>query len=104
MSSPRADDPVSVAGAASHNILFIRPRHGRQRRSNFILNPATGALEIAPDAGVVIEKALLRAARRLKFRLYLSFALLYAEKFRLQAASLSFQVKRRLRGFFRKGV
>ena len=104
MSSPQGNDPVSVASLAAHDIALIRPRHGQQRRSNFILNPATGTLETAPDAWAVIKKALLRAARRLKLRLYLGFAFLYAEKFRLQSASLTLQTSRRLGGFFRKGM
>jgi hypothetical protein len=37
----------------------------RERRSHFITNPATGALEIRPESWPVIEQALLAEARRI---------------------------------------
>jgi hypothetical protein len=78
------DHNIDPAGAAPENIVPASTADRRQRRSSFFLDPATGALEIRPDAGAVIEKALMRELNRIKLRIYLRFAFLYFEKFGLQ--------------------
>jgi hypothetical protein len=58
-----------------------------QRRSNFVFNPATGALEFTSDGFLKAHKALRREVRGIKFRLYCSLARLNAEKLLLQFRS-----------------
>ena len=83
---------------APQDVVLIRPGNGRKQRSRFVLNPATGALVVAPDARPEIEKALTRALRRIKFRLYPQLALLYVAQFRLKCTGATLHVLRYVLG------
>lgn len=63
-----------------------------KRRPNFILNPATGALEVTPDGLRKGRKAVRRAARRIVYRLYLAKALLYPELLWLKGKRTALEV------------
>jgi hypothetical protein len=86
---------------APHDVVLVSAGHGRKGRSNFVTNPTTRALEVAPDAGLIIEKALLRTPCGMKFRIYLRLALLYVAKLRLQCASAALQSASDVLRFFR---
>jgi hypothetical protein len=53
----------------------------------FVLNPATGALEIARAYRDKAAKAVMRDLRRTKLRVYFVFARFYCLKFALQSRS-----------------
>lgn len=99
--SPERDEIVSHADVAPENVIAGAARCGRQRRSFFILNPTTGTLEARPDAGVKIEKALLRELRRIKRCVYLSLASLYFAKFRLQCRCCAVHISGYICGLLR---
>jgi hypothetical protein len=61
---------------------------------HFVLNPANGALEISPALRNKALKALEREVRRMKLRLYVTFARLYLRKFVLQCSYATARVRR----------
>jgi len=86
---------------APEDIVPGRAANGRKRRFNFFLNPATRTLEIHPDAGAIIEKALMRALGCIKLRLYIRFASLYFAKLRFQRRGWTLHSLGLVGGFFR---
>jgi len=74
---------------------------GSQYRSRFVLNPATGALEIPPDLRLKARKAIIREVRRMKLRLYLTQARLYFELLFLKAKSATLSMPGQFSGYCR---
>ena len=61
------------------------PSDRRKYRPFFVLNPASGTLEVAVHSRLKVEKTLFRAARRSQFGFYRSLFSLYVRKFALHA-------------------
>ena len=59
-----------------------------QDGSRFMLDPATGTLQIRPEYRDKAAKALMREVRRMKFRLKLQLLRLYFRKFALDLRSM----------------
>jgi hypothetical protein len=96
--SAERDDVVGPTGAADEYIGVVCPGHGRKCRSRIIANPATGALEVRSDAGLEVERALNRAARRLKLQLCLTLLGLYFLKLRLDGSGIALKLHRYILG------
>jgi hypothetical protein len=79
-----AFENIQASGATTD-----RPQAGHR----FAVNPATGTLEIAPAYRDKAAKALIREVRRMKLRLYLTFARLYLQKFVLECRSATARVR-----------
>jgi hypothetical protein len=71
---------IRTASVASKNILPISARNGRQRKSNFITNPATGALIVSPDLDLKIRNSLMAEAKRIQRGLFFRRLRLQIEK------------------------
>jgi hypothetical protein len=65
---------------------------GRKHRPFFVLNPATGALEVPANLRPKVEKALRAEARRLQLRFYRRLLGLNLSKLRLQTRRAVLQV------------
>ena len=72
-----------LASVAPEKVFAVIPWNWPKRRPNFVRNPATGTLEVAPYARLKARKALVRKVRRMKMRLYLRYAELQVSKFLL---------------------
>ena len=79
------DFPVRLASVTPENVVIVGAGDGRKRRSNFVVDPASGALVLTARAGLKFEKALRRQARLMAFRLYLKMARLYFLELRFKA-------------------
>lgn len=77
--------PVRLASVTPENVVIVGAGDGRKRRSNFVVDPASGALVLTARAGLKFEKALRRQARLMAFRLYLKVARLYFLELRFKA-------------------
>jgi hypothetical protein len=99
VASSIGENPILPARTAPQDVVVVGARNGTKRRSRFIENPATGALEISPDAWLEIDHALKRSVRRLKFRLYGRLLALYLVKARLHCLSAALHLQRYLLGF-----
>jgi hypothetical protein len=58
----------------------------------FVFDPTTGTVQIAPAYRDKFAKALIREVRRMKLRLYLTFARLYLQKFVLECRGATARV------------
>jgi hypothetical protein len=88
-----APEKVFCAGAAPN---------GSEAGAHFVVNPATGALEIAPQYRDKARKAIMRKVRQMKFRLNLPFASLYFEKVMVEMGGLGLRISSELRRHFLK--
>jgi hypothetical protein len=70
----------------------IRPPNGSETGAHFVIYLATGALEISFEFRNKARKAFMREVRRMKFRLYLTFASLYLEKFLVGLSGLRLRI------------
>lgn len=76
------------ARMATPEILVARSASNRrERRPFFVLNPATGALEVPAHLRLKVHKAILAEARSIQLRLYLGLPGLYLRKIGLQLRS-----------------
>lgn len=90
-------DKFEAARVTSKIILGFGPAfYRRERRSLFVLNPATGTLEVRADLRLKVEHALRAEARRLQLRLYLSLSRLYLRKIGLQVGYAGLQMASKL--------
>ena len=58
-----------------------------------MIDPATGALQLTPAYRDKCAKALMREVRRMKLRLYFTFARLYLQKFMLECRSAAVGIR-----------
>ena len=76
--------------------VFVNVSDGTKRRSLFMLNPATGALEIPVNHHRVFEKALRSEVRCLYLRLKFRLLVMKLHQLRLGCLSLTLQTYRKL--------
>jgi hypothetical protein len=70
-----------------------------ERGSLFVLNPATGALEVRADLRLKVENAIRAEARRIQFRLYCGLPFLYVRKIGLQLRYAALQASSKIAGY-----
>ena len=73
-----------LTGIAAKQVVAGIAGDGRKRGTKFIIDPATGALELPADLRLKVIKSLRREARGLQFRAYLSLPRLYVCKLGLK--------------------
>jgi hypothetical protein len=97
-SSLEVQGDLKFAGVASEKILSAgAPTDGPETGMHFVFNPATGALEIAPQFRRKARKAIMREVGRMKFRLYLTRMSLYLDKFLIEMSCLRLRVSSEFR-------
>ena len=88
-----SDFNVQPARLAPQDIFPPIAGDGRQRRSIFFFNPATGTLDVRPDERAKACKAVMREVRRIKLRLYLQSLSIKIAKLTLQMRSFVLKVQ-----------
>jgi hypothetical protein len=91
-----SDGDFKMTTAAAKQIGARITRDGVKYRSNFTLNPTTGALELPVHQRLKLENALRAEARRLQLRLYFRLPGLYLRKLALQARYTALNLARDL--------
>ena len=84
--------------SASEDVSVSSAGDGCKGRSRFIVDPASWALVVRPDARAEIDRALYRVAHRIKFGLQLQLFSLYFLKFRLDCVRLGLLCRSKVMG------
>jgi hypothetical protein len=87
-----------MTDVAAEDVLSRVAGDGAKRRSRFVLNPTTGALELPADLRLKVENALRTEAYRLQLRLYFHLPSLYLRKLGLQVRSAALKLLCKLAG------
>jgi hypothetical protein len=78
--------------------LTVRPKSC----CNFVIDPATGALEVAPTHRDKATKAFQSVLASAKARLYFNLSGLYCRKFTLKVGNVVFRLNSQFGGYFDK--
>jgi len=84
----------------SKDVIAGRTAERTKRSVRRFFNPASGALEIRPDAWLEIEQAPRCDLCRIKLRVNLELAFLYSAKLRVQCRGTAQQILSYAFGFF----
>jgi hypothetical protein len=95
-SDPKGNRDVPSAGVAPVKVDVAGSGDLREGNLLVVSDPTVRTLDEIADADMKLDRALYRAARRIKFHLYLTLLGLYVLKFRLEVVSLILKFQRNI--------